>query len=372
MKVIVISSSPLVFRDDTYHAYSPYVRELEIWAKHAGEISFMCPVWKEDRGLLISAVKFPIAELFEAREFNIKSSVNLLRAVAFSFGNFQRIYRGMRSADHIHLRCPGNIGLMGCLVQMLFPNKPKTAKYAGNWDPKAVQPWSYRIQKWILNNTFLTRKMSVLVYGEWEGSSKNIKPFFTASYCEDEKFPVVPRMLENTIEFIYAGTLAPGKRTMYAIRLVEALYRKGHNVRLSIYGHGPEKKNLEDHIHSQDLGAFVFLKGNRPQEMMKDIYSHSHFLVLPSKSEGWPKVVAEAMFWGCLPVASQVSCIPFMLGLGSRGILLDMTIENDVKQLENMIGSSEHYSEKVSNGIVWSRQYTLDLFENEIKALLHR
>ena len=29
--------------------------------------------------------------------------------------------------------------------------------------------------------------MQVLVYGEWEGSSKNIKPFFTATYSEMKK-----------------------------------------------------------------------------------------------------------------------------------------------------------------------------------------
>jgi hypothetical protein len=26
---------------------------------------------------------------------------------------------------------------LGCIVSDFFPNKPKTAKYAGNWDPKS-------------------------------------------------------------------------------------------------------------------------------------------------------------------------------------------------------------------------------------------
>ena len=38
----------------------------------------------------------------------------------------------------------------------------------------------------ILSNTFLTKNMQVLVYGEWEGSSKNVKSFFTATYSELE------------------------------------------------------------------------------------------------------------------------------------------------------------------------------------------
>jgi hypothetical protein len=67
-----------------------------------------------------------------------------------------------------------------------FISKKKTAKYLGNWDPKAKQPFTYKLQRWILSNTFLTRKMQVLVYGEWEGSNKIIKPFFTATYSESQ------------------------------------------------------------------------------------------------------------------------------------------------------------------------------------------
>ena len=43
------------------------------------------------------------------------------------------MYKAMKWADHIHLRCPGNIGLLGCIVQIAFPKKVKTVKYAGNW-----------------------------------------------------------------------------------------------------------------------------------------------------------------------------------------------------------------------------------------------
>lgn len=76
--------------------------------------------------------------------------------------------------------------MLGCLVQIFFPKKIKTAKYAGNWDPEAKQPLSYRIQRWVLSNTFLTRNIQVLVYGEWKQQTKNIKPFFTATYSKSE------------------------------------------------------------------------------------------------------------------------------------------------------------------------------------------
>ena len=44
--------------------------------------------------------------------------------------------------------------------------------------PKSKQPWTYKLQKWILSNTFLTRNMQVLVYGEWESELQKYKTLF--------------------------------------------------------------------------------------------------------------------------------------------------------------------------------------------------
>ena len=49
--------------------------------------------------------------------------------------------------------------------------------------------------------------MQVLVYGEWSGSSKNIKPFFTATYSEADKLPLIELDLKQKVDFIFVGTL---------------------------------------------------------------------------------------------------------------------------------------------------------------------
>jgi glycosyltransferase involved in cell wall biosynthesis len=372
MKLVIVSSSPLIKKNSDYFAYSPYVKELVIWSKYCDEIAFTCPIWNQDNGLLVSEIPFSIDKLYEIKGFNIKSVNNFLKAIQYSFLNFYLIYKSMLWADHIHLRCPGNIGLMGCFVQILFPNKVKTAKYAGNWDLNAKQPWSYNLQKWILSATFLTRNMQVLVYGEWEGSSKNIKSFFTATYKEDDKTPVPPKSLESKIKFIFVGTLSPGKQPLYAIKIIEKLQLLGYNVELEIFGAGIENDTISKYILKNKLENQVVLKGNQSSELIKKAYQESHFLLLPSKSEGWPKVVAEAMFWGCLPIATKVSCVPNMLDNGNRGILLEMNLEQDVDQIINCISNQQEYNNKVRQSIDWSRKYTLDLFEIEIKALLKK
>ena len=374
MKLLVISSAPVVELDGKLHLYAPYEKEMQLWAKHADTIQFCCPIWKQDRKLLIAPISFEVNSIVELQEFDITSLSNKLKAIPFAFVALIKIFKAMRQADHIHLRCPGNIALLACLVQILFPNKQKTAKYAGNWDPKSKQPWSYRLQKWILSNTFLTKNMQVLVYGEWEGSSKNVKSFFTATYSELEvqnsKFKIQDSKFAEPFRFIFVGTLSKGKQPLYVIQLVEEMHKKGKKVLLELYGEGILRKELEHYISQNNLEAIVFLKGNQNKETVLKGYQNSHFLILPSKSEGWPKVVAEAMFWGCVPIASPVSCVSYMMGNGSRGIVLQEELNQDVNQIKTVINNQELYQKMASEGQSWSRQFTTDKFETEISKLI--
>jgi len=278
----------------------------------------------------------------------------------------------MQGADHIHLRCPGNVGLLGCLVQIFFPKTTKTAKYAGNWDPKAKQPWSYMLQKWILSNTYLTKNMQVLVYGVWPNQSKNIKPFFTATYFEHEKEPLYTRNYKGLLKFCFIGSLSLGKQPTLVFELVKRLRKKGTEAELYIYGNGALFDSLQAKVKEQEAGVWVKFHGNQPKEVVRKVLQYSHFLVLPSKSEGWPKVVAEAMFWGCVPIVTPISCVPWMLDHGERGVLMnDENLNSTIERLKDLISKPEELEHMSTKAALWSREYTLDKFQEEIAKLIH-
>ena len=145
-----------------YLAYAPYVKEMNLWLKYVDKVTIVAPLLadKEIRPIDIAYqhknIDFRSIPAFDL--LSLKSSLKTLLVLPVIFF---KIIGAMRNADHIHLRCPGNIGLLGCIAQIFFPSKTKTAKYAGNWDPNSKQPLSYRLQKRILSNTFLTKKMNV-------------------------------------------------------------------------------------------------------------------------------------------------------------------------------------------------------------------
>ncbi|WKD86511.1 Poly(glycerol-phosphate) alpha-glucosyltransferase [Polaribacter huanghezhanensis] len=370
MNFVVISSAPILENLKSEKlAYSPYVYEMDLWMKNVKKIKFVCPIKYKEK-LLTSKFQlqdFDINKTPVISFHNIKESLISLFRIPFVV--FQ-IFKGMFWSDHIHLRCPGNVGLLGCFVQIAFPSKPKTVKYAGNWDPRSKQPFSYKVQKWILSNTFLTKNCKVLVYGEWKNQSKNIIPFFTASYSENEITTIEPKNLKGKIKLLFVGNFSIGKQPLLTVKIAKILVSKGYDIQLDLFGDGARFNAVKDYILNNKLSNNVILHGNQPKEIVKKAFQKSHFLVFISKSEGWPKVVAEAMFWSCLPISSKVSCVPFMLGNGERGSIVNKSTTQIIIELEKYISQENIYLKKVTKAKDWSQQFTLEKFEKEIKNLL--
>jgi len=353
-------------------AYGPYVREMNLWENYVDELVIVAPLDKKrppteiDLAYISKKIRF-----IEVVPFNLSRKMEILRTLMNMPIVLLRIFQGMCRSDHIHLRSPGNMGLLGALVQIFFPFKKKTAKYAGNWDWSSKQPWSYRLQQRILRNTFFTRNMQVLVYGDWN-ETKNIKPFFTASYSEKEIVETIPRKLDSLqpIKLIFVGGLNEGKRPKLSLEVSLKLQRQGIQNEIHFYGDGIQRNELQEFIGKNQMEEYAYLHGNVSAEVVKQAYQRSHFLVFISKSEGWPKAVAEAMFWGCLPLTSAVSCVPEMIGFGERGDLVEADVDVIIEIIKNYMKQPEGYSSKCIKAMEWSRQFTLEKFEEEIKELI--
>lgn len=370
MTFCIITHVPHLISKNQYFAYAPYVNEMNKWTKEVETLIIVAPETSTPKTAIDAAYQHQNIHFLAVKSFELLSLKSILKTIFKLPKICFQIFKAMSQADHIHLRCPGNMGLLGCIIQIVFPQKKKTAKYAGNWDPKSKQPWSYRLQKWILSNTFLTRSITVLVYGDWKGKTKNIKPFFTATYTKAEELPLIKRAFNGKINFVFVGTLVKGKNPLYAVQLVEKLLKDGYSVTLDLYGEGSERDSLENYISYNDLGKNISLKGSQNQDILKIAYQKSHFVILPSASEGWPKAIAEGMFWGSVPLATPVSCVPFMLDHSNRGLLLKMKLLEDVLQIEALLQNQEDYNNRQINAALWSRNYTLEVFQTEIKKLL--
>ena len=371
MNLLIISSVLHIKQENQFFGYAPYVCEMNIWAKHVSSITVVAPILNGQPTDIDMAYHHENIEFIAVQRFSLLGISEIIKTFALLPKIMFTIFTAMSNADHVHLRCPSNMGLLGCIVQIFYPKKPKSAKYAGNWDYEAKKPFSYKLQQWILNNAFLTRNMQVMAYGEWQNTSKNIVPFFTATYSEKSAEVVEKDDVCFGFKFIFVGMLVRGKNPLYAIQLVEGLHKIGKKVSLELYGEGAERQSLQNYIENNGLQSYVFLKGNQNGEIVKMAYKKSHFVLLPSLSEGWPKAIAEGMFWGCVPVALPVSCVPQMLDFGNRGLLLHLNLEQDLASITSLTSDGIRMAQMSGDARNWSQKYTTEKFENAIKNILH-
>ena len=123
-------------------------------------------------------------------------------------------------------------------------------------------------------------------------------------------------------------------------------------------------------MQANNLSPYIELKGNQTAEEVKNAFKKSHFLVFISKTEGWPKVVAESMFWGCYPITTPVSMVPEMIKNGERGSLVSANPKEIGDLILHLISNPERYYKSCQEAMNWSRQFTLNRFEKEIEAFL--
>jgi glycosyltransferase involved in cell wall biosynthesis len=138
-----------------------------------------------------------------------------------------------------------------------------------------------------------------------------------------------------------------------------------------MFGDGPLIDKVKSYLSQKNLQTSVFIYGNQPKEKVKEVVKQADFTILPSKSEGWPKAIAEGMFFGAIPISTKISCLPWILDYGNRGILIEPNIESAVEAINtNLELGNEHLNNLSKKAMDWSQQFTVDRLEFEIKQMV--
>lgn len=362
-----------IFKGDVY-AYGPYTKEMNIWFKFFDRVHIISPFVTVDR---LNPIEIQLEAksliIHQVPDFNMTSLVNIFKSLILMPYIFFKIIYLLFKIDHVHLRCPGNMGLLGSIAQVFFPFKKKTAKYAGNWDFKSKQPISYRLQQLILKSTFLSRNMKILVYGDWPSKTKNMIPFFTASYKNADIVSFQEKTIrtqDEPVNFIFVGSLVQGKNPDFCLDFCKKLFDESVSFKFNFFGEGPLLDELILKAKRLNFEDFVTFHRNVPSCELIQFFKKSHFLIFLSDSEGWPKVVAESMFWSCIPVTSSVSCIPQMVNYGERGLLVPKDVDVVFNQVLDLIQNPQKYYSISKSAYDWSIQFTLEKFESELHKLI--
>jgi glycosyltransferase involved in cell wall biosynthesis len=109
---------------------------------------------------------------------------------------------------------------------------------------------------------------------------------------------------------LFIGNLVQVKGIDVLVDACSILGKSGTRFQCRIIGQGPLAATLQSQINRLKLGERVQLLGPRPQAELPDWYRAATAFVLPSRSEGVPNVLLEAMACGLPCIASRVGGVP--------------------------------------------------------------
>lgn len=126
---------------------------------------------------------------------------------------------------------------------------------------------------------------------------------------------------ERTV-LLFVGHLIPGKGLDILLDALEAVPEPSR-LALLIVGAGPLGARLADEFAERAPEVDVRWLGEVEHSSMSDYYSAADLVILPSRNEGRPAAILEAMACGTAVLASRVGGIPEIIEHGMNGLLFD-------------------------------------------------
>lgn len=277
------------------------------------------------------------------------------------------ISQTLKHVDCFQFRAPTGMGNVVIPYLSLFSNKPGWFKYAGNWVQKNP-PLGYQWQRWWLKNG---QKRPVTLNGRWPNQAAHLHTFENPCFTEQEwdvaGQQTVQKHFGQALHLCFVGSLTPNKGIK---ALLNAIFLSKTPIfsQISIAGDGPLRTELE--AIADTLPIPIQFLGHQNRAQLNDLYTQSHVIALPSKNEGFPKVIAEAAAHRCIPLVTDVSCIGQYVQTDQNGFLLAHPSENALlQQLEHMKSFEGNWFDLAEQARQMSRLFTYEHYRQRILDL---
>jgi len=243
-----------------------------------------------------------------------------------------------------------------------------------NWKGKLMAPESYlRLRMAQRNAPFSIYVTKYFLQQRYPTSGKSIN--CSNVNIKTGNSAVLNRRLEKISKWknekrpLCIGTAAaidvPYKGQQYVIRAIGQLRNMGIRMEYHIVGPG-NKDRLQKIINSMNLNEQIFIHGVLPHDNMADYYDNIDIYVQPSKQEGLPRSLIEAMSRGCLCLGSNIAGIPELL---TKQFLFQKGDIEGIVRILNSITSDTMREEAIKN-FELAKEYDQDILNERRKNFL--
>ncbi len=182
--------------------------------------------------------------------------------------------------------------------------------------------------------------------------------------------------LDDRPLIVFVGRIQPLKGVDIAIAALPFILSAVPDVRLMVVGgpSGPAGRSELDRLKRQvvdsDLEEVVEFREPIPHRELADLYRAASVLMLPSRSESFGLVAAEAQACGLPVVAANVGGLPHVVSDGESGILVDGWEPLDHAAAVIDLLTDDDLTERLARGAVeWSERFSWEATANRFLEL---
>lgn len=174
------------------------------------------------------------------------------------------------------------------------------------------------------------------------------------------------RVIEKSkhTHILFVGRIIKEKGIYSLIEALPEIKKYYPNIILHLVGEGNEKKYLQEKIKQLNLLENVIFHGQVSHTELPNYYAMAEVFLLPSFSEGFGLVLAEAMACKCIAVCSNIDTFKNLIDDEENGFLLKKNTPEDISlTVLNILKLSEKQKEKIKNA---ARKKIIENFDTEI------
>jgi glycosyltransferase involved in cell wall biosynthesis len=319
-----------------------------------------------------------VGKNLEVSPLSVPKGIGLKRKFDIPFWllrNGRIIWGEIRKADAVHAPIPGDVGTIGMLFALLL-RKPLFVRHCGNW--LVQRTVAEHFWKWSMEYFAGGRNVMFATGGTEESPStrnSHIKWIFSTSLNREniERAVVRNYPTNGKIKLITACRLEDRKGVDIVIESLPLILKRFPKVSLDVVGGGSLQNKLKEQAENLGLTKNINFHGKVAQTKVIELMKQAHIFCFPtSASEGFPKVVIEALACGLPVVTTKVSVLPQLIG-NNCGVLLNKpTPENVAKGIEEILVDEITYNQFSANAIETAKQYSLENWRDFIGENLRR
>lgn len=189
------------------------------------------------------------------------------------------------------------------------------------------------------------RKLAFIEYGESDEKKFLTIPFGLNMSTVPETIP--NKNHSDKLNLVFVGRDWKRKGGEKVLSVFQILVNCGYDVHLTIIGANPEQAR---NINNIRIIEYVNKSSESDQALYFEILSEAHFLLLPTKADCTPMVIAEANAFGVPAITTDVGGIPTLVTEGQNGFLF--TIDSPPIEYANLIKrifSDKDFYQNISN-----------------------